>query len=141
MYVAISPKQTITDHKIDPTKMYEIKHAAGPALTSAVPVPKKKPVPMVPPMAMKLRCLPDSCRCSSPCCAESASLATPFSLPSIFLPFSPTEKTRVMPPTTPMSSPEDEKSAGVVPLAFIGLVWRSSSAPVRVLVMCGRREL
>jgi hypothetical protein len=49
-----------------------------------------------------------------------------------------TEKIRVVPPTTPMSSPEDEKSTGV-PLAFIGLVWRSLSAFVPALVRRGRR--
>ncbi len=58
MYVAISPMHTITDHNMVPTNMYDMRHPAGPALTSAVPVPRKKPVPMVPPMAMKLRLHP-----------------------------------------------------------------------------------
>ena len=45
--------------------MYEIRQLTGPAIDSALPVPRKIPVPMVPPIAMNWRCRLDMLRWSS----------------------------------------------------------------------------
>lgn len=60
--MASSPRHAMTAHSAVPTSANASRHPAGPPLTSAVPVPKKKPVPTVPPMAMKLRWRPESWR-------------------------------------------------------------------------------
>ena len=49
MYVAISPRATITEYTRVPTKAYAMSAPAGPAVDRAPPLPMKRPVPMVPP--------------------------------------------------------------------------------------------
>lgn len=49
MYVAISPKELITEYTIVPTIVYARRAPTGPAVAMEEPDPIKRPVPMVPP--------------------------------------------------------------------------------------------
>jgi hypothetical protein len=50
--VAISPKHCIIAKMAIPVKVYPKRTERGPARVRADPIPKNKPVPMVPPKAM-----------------------------------------------------------------------------------------
>jgi hypothetical protein len=51
-HVAISPKHCIIAKTAIPVKVYPKRTERGPARVRADPIPKNKPVPMVPPKAM-----------------------------------------------------------------------------------------
>ncbi len=52
MNAAISPNDSIVTNTIAPTMMYAISIDAGPPVANDFPMPKKRPVPMVPRMAI-----------------------------------------------------------------------------------------
>jgi len=62
---------------MEPTKIYEIRQLTGPAMDSALPVPRKIPVPMVPPIAMNWRCRLDMLRWSSAPDDDGLQVASP----------------------------------------------------------------
>ena len=49
---AISPKDSMVMNTMAPTIAYPMSIDAGPPVASDLPVPRKSPVPMVPPMAI-----------------------------------------------------------------------------------------
>ena len=55
--VAISPKHIIIPKIAMPVKEYPKRTERGPARVKALPIPRNKPVPMVPPNAMNWMCL------------------------------------------------------------------------------------
>jgi hypothetical protein len=57
---AISPRASIVMKTIAPTMAYDISIDAGPPVARLFPVPKNRPVPMVPPIAIILTCLEDN---------------------------------------------------------------------------------
>jgi hypothetical protein len=60
MKAAISPRHSIVMKTMNPTIAYDISIDAGPPVARLFPVPRNRPVPIVPPIATMLTCLEDS---------------------------------------------------------------------------------
>ncbi len=56
-HVAISPKHCIIANTAKPVKVYPKRTERGPARVRAEPIPKNRPVPIVPPRAINWICL------------------------------------------------------------------------------------